>query len=469
MWLLTTHRRPERLLTMLRSIKQHGCSTPGIVLVNGGEQPHDAYKQLVEFLPKNWCMLFDTEDRPHGYATQHLFEQNPGKAWYGVIADDGTVETDAWDTKLVAAAMERGMASANDKYKAPHRIGCCHVIRGDIVAALGWIVPPGFKHMYIDDVWETIGNELGIWACLMDVVVEHHHYHNNKAPMDDSYKNSNKYMHDDHMQFQRWTAQREADYNKLSNIVAARSIDVDFRGQKVVVCTPTISGRLELAYLHGLMEIQITALHHGVRFEYYTATGNSSITDVRNRLVKMFLDSDADWLMFIDDDIGFRGDSILRLMAFNKDIIAGAAPKRGWPLTFCCHFTKDQLQQAAQGTIPVLNVGTGFMLIKRSAMLAFIKHYCDGDEDAGWYNDQNHHDLFPNVFREAIKKRRRTSEDYTFCEMARTLGLTVFIDPTIKLAHVGKHTWEASVVEGLQSTANSGTKAVENETHGNNA
>lgn len=467
MWLLTTHRRPERLLTLLRSIKKHGCSTPGIVLVNGGDQPRDAYEHLTELLPPNWRMVFDTEDRTHGVACQYLYKQNPGLEWYGIIADDGTVETDGWDATLVAAAKERGMASANDKYKAPHRIGCCHVIRGDIADALGWIVPPDFQHMYIDDVWETIGNELGIWTCLMDVVVEHHHYLNNKAPMDDSYKNSNKHMHEDHMRFQRWIAQREADYVKLAPIVKMPAIEVDFRGQKVVVCTPTISGRVELAYLHGMMALQLTSLHHGVQFEYYTATGNSSITDVRNRLVKMFLDSTADWLMFIDDDIGFHGDSVLRLMAFNKDIVAGAAPKRGWPLTFCCHFTKGQLLKAERGTIPVLNVGTGFMLIKRSAMLAFIKHYCDDDADAGWYNDQNHHDLFPNVFREVIKKRRRTSEDYTFCEMAREIGLTVFIDPTIKLAHVGKHTWEASVIEGLQSTANSGTNAAEKKADGN--
>ncbi len=469
MWLLTTHRRPERLLTLLRSIRKHGHSTPGIILVNGGDQPTDAYERACnEWMPQGWTLRFDKEDRTHGEACQYLFTEHPNEAWYGVLADDGTVETPDWDTKLVAAALERGIASANDKYKAPHRIGCCHVIRGDVVRALGWIVPPGFKHMYIDDVWETIGNELGCWTCLMDVVVEHHHYHNNKAQMDDSYKNSAKYMHDDSMRFQRWASQRHADYDKLERVVKMSSIEVDFRGKKVVVCTPTISGRVELAYMHGMMELQLASLHHGVKFEYYTAIGNSSIVDVRNRLVKMFLDSDADYMMFIDDDIGFHGDSVLRLMAFDKDVVAGAAPKRGWPLTFCCHFTKEQLRKAEAGTIPVLNVGTGFMLIKRTALKAFIKHYCDSDADAGWYNDPNHHDLFPNVFREKITKRRRTSEDYTFCEMARAMGLTVFIDPTIKLAHVGKHTWEASVIEGLQSTADSGSKAQE-QADGNNA
>ena len=75
------------------------------------------------------------------------------------------------------------------------------------------------------------------------------------------------------------------------------------------------------------------------------------------------------------------------------------------------------------GMIEVEAVGTGFMKISRSA-LERIRAARPDLERADytrffWFNDQD------------------GGEDYEFCALARSVGLSIWADPTIDLKHVG--------------------------------
>ena len=52
-----------------------------------------------------------------------------------------------------------------------------------------------------------------------------------------------------------------------------------------------------------------------------------SVTRARNILSAMFMESTASHLFFIDADIEFDVDSILRALAYDKDIVIVAYPK----------------------------------------------------------------------------------------------------------------------------------------------
>ena len=52
----------------------------------------------------------------------------------------------------------------------------------------------------------------------------------------------------------------------------------------------------------------------------------------------MFLESDCSHLMFIDADIEFDSESVLRALAYDKPIMAAAYPKKALPIQYAINF-----------------------------------------------------------------------------------------------------------------------------------
>jgi hypothetical protein len=87
-----------------------------------------------------------------------------------------------------------------------------------IVRTLGWMVPPGMIHLYLDDVWRELGKAVGCLRYHPEIVIEHMHPGANKAGWDPIYLESNSpelYAHDSAL-YQQWMDnQRHEDAAKL--------------------------------------------------------------------------------------------------------------------------------------------------------------------------------------------------------------------------------------------------------------
>jgi hypothetical protein len=53
----------------------------------------------------------------------------------------------------------------------------------------------------------------------------------------------------------------------------------------------------------------------GVKVYFAQVMNESLITRARNELARVFMESDCDYLMFIDADIAFDGNAVAQLMA----------------------------------------------------------------------------------------------------------------------------------------------------------
>ena len=51
---------------------------------------------------------------------------------------------------------------------------------------------------------------------------------------------------------------------------------------------------------------------------------------------------------------------------------------------------------------------------------------------------------------ESWHKRRKLSEDYAFCRKVQKLGMKVWVDTTVELAHVGTHKFRGRVSDLLE-------------------
>jgi hypothetical protein len=175
--------------------------------------------------------------------------------------------------------------------------------------------------------------------------------------------------------------------------------------------------------------------------------------------------------MFIDADIEFQLEDILKLYAHDKDVVVGAYPKKGvawnrireslklqenvdkeladreiaaFGSDYAINFkfvNRDAKTIAVErGLIKLHDAGTGFMMIKREAILKLIKAY----PEIKYNNDVNINnadlsDHFYALFDTMIDPtdRRYLSEDYTFCRRWQDIGGDIWLDPSISLNHYG--------------------------------
>lgn len=245
----------------------------------------------------------------------------------------------------------------------------------------------------------------------------------------------------------------------------------EIRKNKFFIATPCYGGQLNEPYFRSVIKLMTFFNGHNIPLAFGTIANESLVTRARNVLLAYFLASDYTHLMFIDADIEFSTEDILKLYVHNKDVVVGAYPKKGvawnriregvnlpenkdkhlndreiaaygsdYAINF--KFTNKELRQISveNGLIKLHDAGTGFMMIKREAILKLIKAY----PEIKYNNDVNISnvelkDHFYALFDTMIDPidRRYLSEDYTFCRRWQDLGGDIWLDPTISLNHYG--------------------------------
>jgi hypothetical protein len=436
MWFLITHKRPDRCLETLKACIATGVTTPGIVVVNGGDQPAE-YDECLAFLPEGWSMIRLPSDMTMGAAVRWCFKEFPGLPWYGQLCDDNVPVTPGWDKALVDAAGEDGIASCNDGWQAPHRMHSATVWAGPMLEKLGWWFPEGFNHMYIDDVWETLGRTTGKWRCLMAYLVRHDH-HGVTGKVDASYQESFKHLEPDKLAFENWIkTDLEDSLEKLGGARANRLKDM-----VLFIATPAYGGKLDDIYLHGMVDTIPRLLSAGIAFQYRTIPNESSIEKARNIMLQEFIDSPATHLLFIDADMGWAGSDVMKLLGHNKDVVAAVGVRKTeGPPTFCVNITEIK-QCMETGLLAVNEVGTGMMLISRRCVEKMLEAY----PSLRW-RDRASGKTFPHLFQFTNQPTgpdgapELWSEDYTFCQRWRALGEDVWIDQMVMLGHQGQKTF----------------------------
>lgn len=92
----------------------------------------------------------------------------------------------------------------------------------------------------------------------------------------------------------------------------------------------------------------------------------------RNNIIKAALEHNCTHILFIDDDMAFQPDSLLRLVMHDVDVVSGLYYFRGYPnypVIFDARQNDGKCQRVAltedvKGLMEVINCGFGFVLVK---------------------------------------------------------------------------------------------------------
>jgi hypothetical protein len=129
------------------------------------------------------------------------------------MGDDHRPLTKGWDTKLAQEIGERpGVAYGNDLLQGQN-LPTAVIMSASIVRAIGYMAPPELIHMYMDNFWKALGQELGNLVYRWDIVIEHLHPLVGKSKNDAGYieVNSPEVYTKDAVAFNQYLQDRFAD------------------------------------------------------------------------------------------------------------------------------------------------------------------------------------------------------------------------------------------------------------------
>jgi len=168
--------------------------------------------------------------------------------------------------------------------------------------------------------------------------------------------------------------------------------------------------------------------------------GDSLVARARNRIAAKFLKSDCTHLLFIDTDLIFSPEHIARLISHDVPVVAGLYPKKQTELAWVCNTLPD-VEADERGLQPVRYAGTGCLMIERGVLERMIGRYPEIEYDP---DDGDEPGVKWDFFSCGVYKcpdsglRRYLSEDWWFCQRARDLGYTVWMDTQVVMKHVGQ-------------------------------
>ncbi len=460
MFILPTYRRPQRCQEMLDSICLAVPTSPGMVIVDGGDP--EEYRDLR--LPPGWTVHVSTRNLGFLGRLRWFFERHPDLEWYGLLQDDLVIRTAGWDVELRNAAGRTGFASCNDlSPTGDGRMAGAQVFGGDLLRALGWWAPPGLHHTYCDNVWEHIGRTLGNWKTLKTVITEHRHAFNGKAPIDATYRKAYGRNDEDKATFMRLmsgeipAAIRHAKTTLFPAAVASEEARLErVRSRSVMLCTP-IARNPVWQYTLSYAETCVLLDKLGVRFASKFVVGSSNLPRARNVLVARALAAGFDSMIFIDDDMGWKANDIVRLLASEQSVIGGVGRKKVEAQSktadiWCCKFFEGcdrGMNSDEMGNIEVHRLGTGFLKIDMSVFRALAAAHPewkrDGSDDMEPEVRKNYYQFF-----KFDQDEQEMGEDFVFCDRWRDVGGTVWIDPTINLIHVGDKAYSGAIIDVME-------------------
>ena len=220
---------------------------------------------------------------------------------------------------------------------------------------------------------------------------------------------------------------------------------------KIFIGTPCYGGMITADYFKSCMQLVALAASKKIELQFATIGNESLITRARNTIVQLFMDHDYTHLMFIDADLAFNPESVIRMIEFDKDVVTGVYPRKtiDWikvkkRLKENPNISEDELLAASlqynlnvknpdrievqKGFIEVMDGATGFMLIKRNVFERMAAVYPDLKFKPDQHINQSHDKEFDY---------HKTSDwNYTFFDTMIEPQTKRYLSEDLSLIHI---------------------------------
>jgi hypothetical protein len=260
----------------------------------------------------------------------------------------------------------------------------------------------------------------------------------------------------------------------------------ELKQNKLFVGTPMYGGMSHGLYVKSCLDLQALMSKYGVDTKFSFLFNESLITRARNYITDEFLRSDCSHMLFIDSDVHFNPQDVLAMMALDKDLIGGPYPKKSINWNNIAHAARkypdmnpkeletlvgEYVFNVVKGTkqfsvtepLEVLEIGTGFMMIKRNVFEKLEKAYPqlrykpDHIGQAHFDGTRYIHAYFDTIIDTKDSATgggsdRYLSEDYMFCQLWRKIGGEIYLCPWMKTQHIGTYAFSGNMPKVAELT-----------------
>lgn len=198
---------------------------------------------------------------------------------------------------------------------------------------------------------------------------------------------------------------------------------------------------VEPKVLQSMMAMVNYSANNGIKIVDIGITERVPIDDARNMLAETFLETPTEWIFWMDSDMTFPKDTLVKLfdLAEKKDakMVTGIYYQRKG-LNYPCLWSRGQQTETGEIT------GQGTKNAKENKYCgSFLIVHPDKKEPlevhaAGYGCVLVHRSVFEMMDRPWFKFIKGTcSEDFYFFVNAQELGFKLWAEPTIDLGHIG--------------------------------
>jgi hypothetical protein len=143
-------------------------------------------------LPVESVIMIHNETKGMAYPLNYVAREFLGEFDnFAFMGDDHRPRTANWDQLFVEELYSGSdIVYGNDLFQGS-ALPTAVAMSAEIVKHLGGMVPDSQRHLYLDNFWLKLGQDLGSIKYMPEVIIEHCHAFNGKAPMDDNYARVN--------------------------------------------------------------------------------------------------------------------------------------------------------------------------------------------------------------------------------------------------------------------------------------
>ena len=251
---------------------------------------------------------------------------------------------------------------------------------------------------------------------------------------------------------------------------------------RIYVATP-VHNECSIHYTQALLKFQQACMMNGIMVSF-SLLKSSLVTQGRNLCVSNYLNDPMNYthLLFIDSDIDFKFDTIIKMLKFDKEIIACPYPMKHihweqiWErLELGKIKTKEELMRAGfiypikmdglvddvkkeisvvNGLIEVSHAPTGCMLIKRQVFDKMIKAYPNLriDQDTIINGKAQKNEYMYNFFDtiHVPESKKYYGEDFGFCKKWVAIGGKCYCYIDDYITHVGEYQYNGKLKDNLE-------------------
>lgn len=245
------------------------------------------------------------------------------------------------------------------------------------------------------------------------------------------------------------------------------------------ILTPHYGGMCHVTYMNSLIATISRMKEVGVELHLEFCNNDSLVSRARNNLVaKAMTNPNMTHMLFIDNDITWDPDSILKLLIADKPLVGGIYPLKhyNWEklvstnpenpnvvqnwidrknqsmfrdaiqdvdlvhhrmLSYNLNLSTNTLQ-IENNLTTVRHIATGFMMIKRKVIEKMQQAFPSTKyvDDVGFLSPKESEQAFA-LFDCGVEEGHYFSEDWLFCHRWTKMGGTIHVDVTINLNHTG--------------------------------